>query len=121
MADRVNLNSVSTEYLNKEIQRRSSSPGIWNVIRYLRDDREHRYESPKHIHLIEKDGIQIEVQLVDNIYNKDLNDRQPITSDEDSNYDSDWEEYEDYSIQYFVGKKVKIDSFDPFKISQIIN
>lgn len=115
----MNLHLVKTEDLKKELLRREAVPGIWSVVKYLRDDAR-RYEEPKFIHLIEKDGVQIEAQLVGNIYNKDLNDRQPTCSDEDSNWDSDWENYGDFSCQYFLGKKVKIDSFDPFKISQII-
>jgi hypothetical protein len=117
----MNLDNISTEDLKKELQKRSCSPGIWTVVKYIRDDNEHNYySSPIHIHLIEKDGIQIECQLVDKIYNKDLNENQPTTSDEDPNWDSDWQAYEEYSIQYFIGKKVKIDSFDPIKISQIL-
>jgi hypothetical protein len=121
MVGKIGLHSVKTEDLKRELQRRESKPGIWVVVKYLRDDRENRYNEPKYIHLIELDGVQVEAQLVGNIYNKDLNDRQPTCSDEDPNWDSDWKNYEEYSIQYFLGKKVKIDSFDPLKISQIIN
>ena len=115
------LYSVSTEDLKKELQRRESDPGIWSVIKYLRDDRSRRYNEPKYIHLIEdSNGVQVEVQLVGNIYNKDLNDKQPTCSDDAPNWDSDWDYYDEYSIQYFIGKKVRIDSFDPLKISEII-
>lgn len=115
----MNLYNVSTEDLRKEIFRRELNPGIWIVVKYLRDDGVRN--NPKHIHLIENfNGVQTEANLIGRIYNKDLNDRQPTSSDEDPNWDSDWEEYEEYSIQYFIGRKVKIDSFYPFRIGQIL-
>jgi hypothetical protein len=94
--------------------------GEWSVVKYLRDDRERRYESPKHIHLIEKDGKQLEIQLVDNIYDETLNDKQPTCSDEDPEWDSEWEAYGEFSINYFIGKKVLIESFEPLVITKII-
>jgi hypothetical protein len=118
------IDSFTTEELKKELQRRASHPGVWSVVKYLRDDTVSRYGrsgEPKHIHLIEDiDGNQMDVQLVGNIYDKYLNKAQPSCSDEDPNWDNDWEAYEEYSIQYFIGKKVQIDSFDPLKISKIL-
>lgn len=117
----MNLYRVSTEDLKKELHRREASPGIWTVLKYLRDDSENRWSEPKFIHLIEdSNGVQMEAQLVGNIYDKNLNDRQPTCSDEDPTWDSDWEEYEEFSIQYFIGKKVEILSFDPIKINKIL-
>jgi len=117
----MNLKSVSTKDLEKELERRKSKPGLYRVIKYLRDDRERRYSEPVFIHLVEnEDGDKIEVQLVGNFYNKDLNDRQPCCSDEDPNWYSDWEEYEEYSVNYFIGKQVQIDSFHPVKISKLV-
>ncbi len=116
----MDISKVSTKDLKKELQKRESTPGVWKVIKYLRDDRDHLFE-PKYIHLVEDiDGNQVELQLVGNIYNNDLNKMQPGCSDEDSNWNSKWEEYFSYSIKYFIGKSIKIDSFDPLKISQII-
>ncbi len=94
-------------------------PGIWTVVKYLHNE-SGRYGDPKHIHLIEKDGMKMEVQLVGNIYDKTLGDKQPTTSDEDPEWESDWEKYEDFSINYFISKKVQIDSFDPLSISKIL-
>ncbi len=64
--------------------------------------------------------MKMEVQLVGNIYDKTLGDKQPTTSDEDPEWESDWEKYEDFSINYFISKKVQIDSFDPLSISKIL-
>lgn len=117
----MDLYSVSTEDLKKELLRRQATPGIWAVVKYLRNDSASRYGDPLHVHLIENMmGVQVEAQLVGNIYDKNLNDMQPTCSDEDPEWDSDWENYEDFSVKYFLGKKVKIDSFDPIKVSQII-
>lgn len=117
----MSINNISTEDLEKELLKRKLSPGIWTVVKYLRDDKTSRFGEPKPIHLvIDSNGNTAEVQLVGNIYNKDLNDRQPECSDEDPNWDSDWEEYENFSINYFLDKKVEISSFDPIKITKII-
>lgn len=117
----MNIQDIDTEVLKKELERRQSQPGIWKVVKYLRDDRKGRHHGPEFIHLIEKDDIQIEVKLVGNIYDKTLNSREPTCSDDDPNWDSDWEDYEDFSAQYFIGKKVEIESFDPFSIKRILN
>ncbi len=116
-----NLHSIKTEDLKKELNRREAIPGVWKVVKYLRNDAEGWYDAPKFIHLIEdSNGVRIEAQLVHNIYDKNLNDKQPTCSDEDPNWDSDWEDYGEFCVEYFIGKKVEIESFDPFKISRII-
>lgn len=116
----MNIENISTEDLEKELNKRKSTPGIYNVISFVRDYREKSYSPPEFIHLIEKDGIQIECQLVGNIYDEILNDKQPTCSDEDPEWDDEWEEYEEFSKNYFIGKKVEIISFDPLTIKKII-
>jgi hypothetical protein len=100
------LNSVPTEELKKEIERRVSNDDVWTVASFS------GFEGPNYdiqigMHIIENEsGDRKKVDLT-NLCDTHLSKMQPQMSDEESGYEDSWEEYEEYQRNYIIGKKVK--------------
>jgi hypothetical protein len=102
------LNSVPTEELEKEIERRNSKgkdSDIWTVVSFW------GFEGPNYDrrgkHIIENEsGDRKKVDLT-NVSDSHLSEMQPQMSDEEDGYEDSWEEYEEYQRNYLIGKKVK--------------
>lgn len=103
------LNSVPTEELKKEIERRKSSSDIFTVISIS------GYEGPSYdrqpVHIIEDEYGNKQKAKLRSLCDEHLSELQPQLSDEEPGYDDAWEEYEKYQSEYLIGKKIKKTDF----------
>ena len=103
------LNSVPTDELKREIERRDSDNESYGGDLFTVIDQ--RYEGGETIHIIEDEyGNREKVNLKD-LCDEHLSKLQPQLSDEENGYDYAWEEYEKYQSEYLIGKKIKKSDF----------